>query len=108
MAFDKEVKCVIDPEMDRIVDERGNSYIALRRVSWFDKEPKLEIRKWISTEDGDRAQHGVTFLTEDGPNDLTDALIEEGFGNTQNIIRSLSKRGEFDEALDTFLREEHQ
>lgn len=86
-------------DIDELVDERGNSAIMLRKLAWGDGKEKLEIRKWIVDIDSERANKGVTFLTEEGPHNLTNTMVRLGFGNTEEIITELSKRDDFNEAL---------
>jgi hypothetical protein len=89
--------------LDETVDERGNMFIALRRVSWGDsKKDSLDIRKYYMSSDGntnEKIGKGVAFLTEEGPNALTNALIKHGYGHTDDILEVLSKRKDFKIAL---------
>lgn len=108
--FNKDV--VIKPfifldEINEIVEERGNQYTAIRKVQWIkegeDPDPtkgKLEIRKWMIQKDGsEQANKGVVFMTENGPNQLTEILVKNNYGDTKNIIKSLLKRENFKESL---------
>lgn len=90
-----------------IVDEKSNSYIALRRVQWYknDKEPdeskaKLELRKWTLQDNREIPMKGVTFLTEEGPHELVKTLIDKGYGHTSEIIQSLITRPELKMELE--------
>lgn len=77
--YDKE-------RLDSIIDEKGNQFIALRFARWKeDKDFKLEIRKFAISEDGETPLKGVTFLTEDGPNELVHSMLENGFGDPKEI-----------------------
>lgn len=83
-----------DPDgVNRIIDERGNSFIAMRMVRWKeDNEFELDIRKYRLGEDGTETPNkGIKFLTEDGPCELMTAMIEEGYGDTITIADSLFK-----------------
>lgn len=76
--------------LDCIVDERGNQFIAMRFARWReDKDYKFEIRKFTLSEDGETPLKGVTFLTDDGPNELTNALLENGFGDAKEIANTI-------------------
>jgi hypothetical protein len=79
-----------------IVDEKGSNYLALRKVKWFDNDYKLELRRWTSTKEGERPGKGVTFLTEEGPHELAEALVKEGYGNTATLLDALNARDEED------------
>ena len=106
MATDNEDKYKYTVgDIDELIDERGNSVIMLRKLAWGEGKEKLEIRKWIVDIDSERANKGVTFLTEEGPHNLTDTMVKLGFGNTENIISELSKRDDFNTALVSVIGE---
>ena len=80
----------VDPEFDYTIDEKGNTFIALRKIDWGNKgEYKLDLRKYYATESGENMNKGVSFLTEDGPNELTKVLIETGYGNDDEIANAI-------------------
>ena len=83
----------MDPNgVNRIVDEYGNSMIALRMVRWkSDKDFKLDLRKYRFNEEGEQFGKGISFLTEDGPGELAKVLLEEGYGESREIAESLYK-----------------
>jgi len=93
----------IDPVFDFVIDAKNNTYIALRKVGWFEQEPKLELRKWIATPENDVPKKGVSFLTEDGPHTLTSVLVEQGFGDTGELLESLSYRKDFNSSMEKLL-----
>ena len=96
MDFKYEVK-----DIDEIVDEKGNTIIKLSKISWNGRDPKLELRKWRITEDGERADKGFAFLTNEGPNELTHALVRLGYGDTRTLVDLLMERvPEMKEDLD--------
>ena len=107
MAFNKntEIKPTIDPDFDFVVDEKGNQFIALRKVAWSDgKEPRLELRKWINNPNGtEQAMKGTGFLTEEGPHTLTKVLCENGYGHTPDIINGIKDRDDFRLSLNKVL-----
>ena len=86
-------------DIDELVDERGNAVIMLRKLAWGEGAEKLEIRKWFVDIDSEKANKGVTFLTEEGPSNLTTALIKHGYGDTEEILQQLKEREDFDQAL---------
>ena len=113
MAFNKsntEIKPTIDPECDHIVDEKGNQFIALRKVSWSEgKEPRLELRKWINNSDGtEQAMKGTGFLTEEGPHNLTKILCENGYGYTPQILNGIKDREDFRPSLNKVLKSDDE
>jgi hypothetical protein len=53
------------------------------------------------TDDGKEiALKGCTFLTEEGPHNLTKALIQEGYGHTKEVLGELKKREDFKDAVE--------
>jgi hypothetical protein len=94
-----DFKYHVNDEVNEIVDEKGNSAIMFRKLAWGDGEEKLELRKWYVDIDKETPAKGVTFLTEDGPHNLTHILVKKGFGDTEKILGELKSRDDFDEAL---------
>lgn len=79
--------------IDRIIEERGNQFLAMRMVRWNDnKEFKLDIRKYILSETGETPLKGISFLTEEGPDELTKILVEEGFGNNSDLFETIKEK----------------
>lgn len=91
----------IDSKLDEVIDERGNTAILLRSVSWNGNTFKPEIRKWvIDTKTGKEIPNkGISFLTENGPKNLALAIIKNKFGETQEYIEALKDREDFEESL---------
>lgn len=102
---DSEISLHIEDGKDFIIDERANQFIALRKLSWSEgKDPKWDIRKWISKPDGtEQAMKGTSFLTEDGPHNLTKVLCEQGFGKTYDIVNGIKDRPDFRHSLNRVL-----
>lgn len=89
---DFEKNYEIDENSQRIIDERGNTYLMMAKFRWFGKgDFKLGLRTFYSTSDGEKIGKGVNFLTEDGPHELTKALLEDGYGHPQEIAQTLRK-----------------
>ena len=87
---------------DYVLEEAGNSSTNLRMVDWGNNgNYKLDIRKWSYQNGQERAMKGTT-LTEDGANELTHALTENGYGDTKQILRNLSTRKDFESALNSY------
>lgn len=100
MAFDKSKTFSYKiGDIDEAVDSRGNTVVYLRKLAWGDGKEKLEIRKWFIDVDKETPSKGVTFLTDEGPNNLINSLIKHGYGDTQEILTELSNREDFDECL---------
>ena len=105
-TFDKT--CHIFKDYGITFDEKGSTWGAVRKVQWIkgDKEPdetkaKIEIRKFTQTAEGERMMKGYTFSTPEGPGELIIGLIDNGFGETKEILRSVRKRDDFLEAAKT-------
>ena len=93
-------KYSVSEDLDEVIDERNNTVIMLRRVAWGDRDfGRPEIRKWHLSEGKERADKGVTFLTDDGPANLAKTLIRKGFGETKELLEVLKERDNFDNAL---------
>ena len=93
--------------IDRTFDEKGNTFLALRKIAWGEGKPeKLDIRKWYMSSDGEETVgKGVGFLTEEGPHELTRALVEEGYGHTEDVINGIKNRDDFTSSLVKCLNE---
>lgn len=94
-----------------VIDEKNNQYIAMRKLQWHptDKDPdeskaKIEIRRWtVDTEKSDGKDipgKGVTFLSPQGPDNLADLLVKEGYGHTRDIVTSIKNRDDIHKVLD--------
>lgn len=81
-----------DPDFDYTIDEKGNTFIALRKIDWNNKgEYKLDLRKYYASESGETMSKGVSFLTEDGPHELTKVLVETGYGDDNELAEAIIK-----------------
>lgn len=90
-----EFKYEVDEEFDYLVEEKGNQAIFFRRVSWGGRDAKPEIRKWYVDGTSETPGKGVTFMTEEGPDELVKVMTEVGFGKTDEILENISKREDF-------------
>lgn len=106
---------IFEDAPNEIFDEAGNRFLALRKVQWLksaDETPdpekgKLELRKWIINKDGEeQANKGFSFLTEEGPHELTKVMVNNGFGHTKDILGGIKKRDDFEEAVNTLYDKE--
>lgn len=104
MAFDYKV----NPDFDFIFDEKGNTFLALRKIAWSEgSQEKLDIRKYYNSADGkETVGKGVSFITDDGPHELTKILVENGYGYTDEIIEGIKNRKDFMTSLVSILNEE--
>lgn len=71
-----------------IIEEKGNSYTQLAYERWNEtSDYKLALRKFYSSAKGETAGKGVTFMTEEGPSELINVLLKEGYGNPDDIAK---------------------
>ena len=98
--------------IDEIFDEKGNVFLAMRKIQWAKEgaEPdpekgKLELRKWHMKPEGERASRGFSFLTEEGPHELANVLVSNGYGHTQDILERLKDRPDFQDSLKAIYNE---
>ena len=83
----KEFEYSFDQNFDYTIDEKGNTFIALRKIDWGNKgDYKLDLRKYYASESGETMSKGLSFLTDDGPDELTKVLLETGYGNDDEIV----------------------
>lgn len=100
-------------DFDVIFDEKGSKYGTIRMVQWVPegKEPeeekaKLEIRHMINSAEGETYGKGYAFDTEEGPSELTEAMVKLGFGDTREILRGIARRDDFKEAVENINKED--
>ena len=93
-------------KIDECFDEKGNTSLMMRHIAWEKRDEKeygeegLELRKFYITADGKETPgKGFRFLTEDGPHKLVSTMLEHGFGKTQEVIKIISQREDFDDSL---------
>lgn len=87
--------------INEIFDEKGNTSLAIRMVSWNGKDHKLDMRKWYTGSDGSESPaKGFSFLTEEGPHELAKILLDNGYCDTLEALESLQKRDNFEESLE--------
>jgi hypothetical protein len=92
-------------DIDEVIDSRGNSVIMLRKLAWGEGKENLELRKWVVDINKETPLKGCTFLTEEGPHNLTNKLVQLGYGHTNELLDTLSKRDDFKESLDSLGQE---
>lgn len=85
--------------INELIDEKGNMTVMLREVAWGGRDYHLEIRKWIIDIDKEQPMKGVTFITDEGPNNLVEVMVDKGYGNTEKIITNIKERPDFMDSL---------
>lgn len=85
----KEFKYDVDPKFDFVLEERANTYIAARKIRWGETgDYKVDIRKYRATEEGEMMMKGCS-LTDEGTNELTKILLQEGYGKDKEIFETI-------------------
>lgn len=76
----------IDPDYDHVLEEKGNTYTALRKIRWGDSDNfRLDIRRWYATEEGERMSKGCSLMSDEGADELTRILVSTGYGNDKEL-----------------------
>lgn len=79
----------VDPEFDYTIDEKGNTFYALRKIDWGNKgNYKLDLRKYYASEEGERMNKGVS-ISDEGADELTRVLLETGYGNDSELADTI-------------------
>lgn len=103
MPYKKDMKIKFDfPEhgIDEVVAESGNTIVRLKEVSWNGRPAKLEVRKWRMSSNGEETPaQGLTFANEDIAHSLVNTMTKIGLGHTSTVLKNLSSRADFNEAL---------
>ncbi len=113
MAEKKDILYFLHDDIDEIFDERGNTFLSMRKVQWAksgaEADPekgKIELRKWMITPEGEVPNKGFSFLTEEGPHELVHMLVRNNYGNTKEILKSLATRDDFKESVTSMYEED--
>lgn len=95
----KEITMEIQEGFDFIIEESGNSSLNLRKVGWNGRPAKLDLRKWNYQDGQERAMKGVT-MSDEGADELTGVLVEQGYGDTKRIAKAIVKRDDYNNAME--------
>lgn len=93
--------------INRIVEEKGNQFIRFAQIAWAGEDEEVEpskikydLRRYFTDADNvEKMGKGVTFLSDNGPTELANILVEEGFGETFKILGSIKNRDDFADAV---------
>lgn len=108
MARDYDFNLEIDQSLNVVFDETpGNSFLALRKLRWNPNSPfRLDIRKWYTNAQGEEiAGKGISFMTPEGPENLVQALLENGYCDTRKTLNGLKNREDFEIAIKEVITE---
>jgi len=95
---DNDFKYEIVDGFDFIIQESGNSSVNLRKISWNDRPFKIDLRKYSYKDGQEQMMKGVS-ISEEGANELTGVLVENGYGDTKRIAAALRNRDNFKEEM---------
>jgi hypothetical protein len=93
-SANKEITMDIEEGFDFIIEEGQNTSINLRKISWNGRPTKLDLRKWSYNDGTERAMKGVSF-TDEGADELSAVLVEQGFGETKRLIKAIKAREDY-------------
>ena len=81
---------------DHILSERGNTFIALRKVKWSENsDVKLDLRKYVINSDGSEQMMKGCSFDDNTADELTKVLVETGYGDTNELLDCLKQRPDF-------------
>lgn len=87
---DKPFHYDVDPDYDFVLEERGNTYTALRKIRWMDKDSfALDLRKYYATEDGEKMAKGVSLMSEEGADELVRVLVSTQYGDDKQLADTI-------------------
>lgn len=106
---------IFTDEINEVIEEKGNQFTAIRKVQWVKEgeEPdktrgKLEIRRWIVEKDGtEKANKGVVFMTDEGPHQLAQILVDNEYGKTKELMKSIIRREDFKDSVTNLFEDDN-
>lgn len=103
-----EIQLEFDDSIDEVFDELpgSNSFLALRKLRWNpNSDFKLDIRKWFTNSNGEEiAGKGVSFMTDEGPDNLIQCLLKNGYGDTRKTLDGIKDRDDFIPTLSEMIK----
>lgn len=95
--MDKDIQYSYNADgVNEVIDElSATSFLALREVKWSDEDSdyKLDLRRYFIKQDGTEMPGKGTAIGN--PDTLAEALINNLYGSTKNIISSIAARGDY-------------
>ena len=81
----------------------------MRKLRWSENGKfKLDVRKWFTNSEGEEiAGKGVSFMTDDGPANLIEALLKNGYGDTRKTLNGIKDREDFAVRVKEVLKEKN-
>ncbi len=107
---DLEFKLLDDQRF--IIEENQNQMKVLQKGMWGSKdEPidpfkcKYEVRTMFIDKNGNEVMGKGCSMTEEGVNELTRILVEQGMGNTKDLLEAMSTREDFLQSVKHLLKD---
>ena len=95
--MDKDIQYSYNADgVNEVIDElSATSFLALREVKWSDEDSdyKLDLRRYFIKQDGTEMPGKGTAIGN--PDTLAEALINNLYGSTKNIISSIATRDDY-------------
>ena len=95
--MDKDIQYSYNADgVNEVIDElSATSFLALREVKWSDEDSdyKLDLRRYFIKQDGTEMPGKGTAIGN--PDTLAEALINNIYGSTKNIISSIATRDDY-------------
>lgn len=108
---DLEFKLLDDQRF--IIEEQNNQMKVLQKGMWGPTEEpidpfkcKYEIRTMFIDKEGNEVMGKGCSITEEGTNELTRILVEQGMGNTKDLLIAMKERGDFLRCLKSVLNDD--
>lgn len=90
-------------ELSEVLEEKNNTFKALRRVSFNGRPEQIDIRGWYVNGDGKEIMGKGVQLSDEGANNLVTFMVREKYGETKEILNELKKREDFIPSLSDIL-----
>lgn len=88
------MKYEVTEEIDVLHNSQGTDFtIELNRVSWNNKPPQIDIRRWNRAEDAKFVVGKGVSLPDEAVERLVDALLEKGYGSNKALKVAVKERG---------------
>lgn len=95
----KDLIYEVAPDFDFVIEEGRNTSINLRKVGWNGRPAKVDIRKWNYEDGGKETPLRGIGLTDDGANELSSVLVEQGYGDTKRIVKAVKSREDYSDDM---------
>lgn len=103
----QEFKYEIDPNFDFVLEDGQNTSICLRKISWGDREPKIDIRKYMYQNGEELMRKGIS-LSDEATDEMVGILAEHGYGNTSRILKAIAARDDYDVAVNSLEQQDSE